>query len=61
MGRMHEAQTECWFDSLATTVPVFCIGNFEALDKPAVNISFLPGHKSGAESYALAVEEVCDG
>jgi hypothetical protein len=57
MGRAYLVQTECWFDSLATTVPVFLIGNFEALDKPAVNISFLPEHKSGAENYALAVEE----
>src|SRR6266851_8381678 len=55
MGRAYLVQTECWFDSLATTVPVFLIGNFEALDKPAVNISFWPGHKSGAENYALAV------
>jgi hypothetical protein len=57
VGRMYSVQTECWFDSLATAVPLFLIGNFEALDKPAVNISFLPGHKSGAENYALAVEE----
>jgi hypothetical protein len=55
MGRMYSAETECWFG--ATAVPLFLIGNFEALDKPAVNISFLPEHKSGAENYALAVGE----
>jgi hypothetical protein len=57
MGMAYLVHTECWFDSLATTEPLFLIGNFEALDKPAVNISFWPGHKSGAENYALAVEE----
>jgi hypothetical protein len=56
-GMSYLYQTKCWFDSLATTVPLFLISNFEGLDKPAVNISFLPGHKSGAENYVLAVEQ----
>jgi hypothetical protein len=57
LGSTSSAQTECRFDSFATAVPLFLIGNFETLDQPAVNISFLPKHKSGAENYALAVEE----
>ena len=57
VGRMYSVQTECWFDSSATAVPLFVIGDFEALDRPAVNISFLPGHKSSADNYGLAVEE----
>lgn len=56
-GSAPSLQTECNFDSLATTVPLFLIGNFESLDRPAVTISFLPDHKSGAENYALAIEE----
>ncbi len=57
MGRSYLVETECNFLSLATSVPLFLIGNFEALDKPAVNISFRPAHKAGAEDYALAIEE----
>jgi hypothetical protein len=43
---------------VGTTAPLFLIGNFDALDKPTVNISYLSGHKSGADDYALAVEQV---
>ena len=57
VGRMYSVQTECWFDSSTTAVPLFVIGDFEALDRPAITISFLPGHKSSAENYGLAVEE----
>jgi len=57
MGRSYSAETECVFHSLSTTVPLFLLGNFDALDRPAVNISYRPEHKAGAEDYALAIEE----
>ena len=57
MGRSYLVQMDCSFIPLSASVPLFLIGNFEALDQPAVNISFLPEHKTGADSYALAVEE----
>jgi hypothetical protein len=57
LGRSYLVQMDCSFVPLSANVPLFLIGNFEALDKPAVNISFLPEHKPGAENYALAVEE----
>jgi hypothetical protein len=56
-GSESSTHTECSFDSLSTAVPLFLIGTFETLDQPAVRISYLPQHKSGAESYAEAVEE----
>ena len=56
-GSTSPAQTECSFDSLATDVPLFLIGTFEMLDQPAARISYLPEHKSGAESCEEAVEE----
>jgi hypothetical protein len=56
-GSTPSAQTECSFDSLATAVPLFLIGTFETLDQPAVRISSVPEHKSGAENYEEAVEE----
>jgi len=56
-GNSHSAETECVFHSLSATVPLFLIGNFEFLDRPAVNISYRLEHKAGAEDYALAIEE----
>jgi hypothetical protein len=58
MGRAYSVQTECSFESLDGIVPLFVIGHYEALDKPNVNISYLPDHKSGADDYVLAVEQV---
>lgn len=57
LGDAFSERTACAFDS-AMTVPVFIIGNFQALDSPEVNVSYLPEHKSGAEDYAAAAEEV---
>ncbi len=57
ISRPYSTESDCWFSSLPATVPLFLIGNFEALDQPAVNVSFLPDHKAGAENYGLAVEE----
>ena len=58
-GRASDAAApvECTFDSLATTVPLFVMGSFELLDKPAVSIAYLTDHKSEADNYAEAVEE----
>jgi len=58
MGRAYSVQSECSFDSLDGIVPLFVIGHYEALDRPNANISYLPSHKSGADDYALAVEQV---
>ncbi|HEV2696461.1 MAG TPA: hypothetical protein VGU90_00615, partial [Terriglobales bacterium] len=57
-GRAYSAEDECRFGSLLTTLPVFAIANYAALDRGNVNISYLPSHKSGADNYALAVEQV---
>ena len=55
MGRAYESVNECAFEGLGETVPLFVIGPFEGLDRPPVNISYLPDHKPAAETYALAV------
>jgi hypothetical protein len=54
MGRAYSVQAEYSFDPLGMTVPLFTIGTYDVLEQPSSNISFLPGHKAGAESYALA-------
>jgi hypothetical protein len=56
VGRSYVVQMECSFDRLGTTVPLFVIGGYDVVERASVNTSFLPGHKSGAENYALAAE-----
>jgi hypothetical protein len=58
MGASHSEQTLCAFEALSLTVPIFAIGSFAVIERPAVNISYDPDHKSAAENYALAAEEV---
>jgi hypothetical protein len=55
VGGAYSTETLCSFSSV---VPVFVIGNYNAVDKPAVNISYLSNHKAGADDYALAIEQV---
>jgi hypothetical protein len=55
ISRHFATTTDCRFNPLKMTVPLFIIGGYSGLDRPPVNISYLPEHKSGAENYALAV------
>jgi len=56
MDRAYKTVTECSFQPLEETAPLFVIGNYDGLDQPSVNISHLPDHKAAAENYALAVQ-----
>ena len=55
LGRAYLSKTQCGFDGMGETVPLFVVGPFEGLDQPPVNISYQPDHKAAAENYALAV------
>ena len=56
MGRAFQVQGDYSFEPLGTVVPLFAVGGYDTLERPSLNISFLPGHKSGAENYSLAAE-----
>jgi hypothetical protein len=56
INRVYAVTTECRYPQLRTTVPLFVIGGYSGLDRPKVNVSYFPDHKSGAENYAIAVE-----
>jgi hypothetical protein len=58
MDTAYSAPNHCSLDPLRRLVPLFAMGEFEWIEKPAVNISYLPAHKAGADDYALAVEQV---
>jgi hypothetical protein len=55
-GQGYESANECAFPSLGETVPLFVLGPYETLDQPPVNISYLPEHKTAAQTYALAAQ-----
>ncbi len=58
MGRAYESVNECTFRPLGETVPLFVIGNYEGVERPSINISYIPEHKPDAEKYALAAQQV---
>jgi hypothetical protein len=58
LGAAYLAKSRCTWTPVDLSVPLFVIGKYQALARPVVNISYLPGHKSGAEDYALAVEQI---
>ncbi len=55
-GASYQEQNQCNY--LLRQVPLFIIGNFDLLDRTAVSIFYLQEHKTGAENYAAAVEEL---
>src|SRR5262249_8356800 len=57
VGRAYSIWSYCTFHRLNRHVPVFVIGQYQAMDRPQVNISYLADHKSQAEEYASAVDE----
>jgi hypothetical protein len=58
MAGLDNRRIRCTFYLTRSRTPLFLIGNYNAVDKPAANISYLADHKSSADDYALAVEEV---
>jgi hypothetical protein len=58
ISRAYNTSSQCNFLLTPSRAPVFLIGNYDKLEKPTVNISYLPQHKSGADDYSLAVEQV---
>src|SRR5206468_6184019 len=43
--KAYEVVNECVYQQLGETVPLFVIGNYEGLDQPGINISYIPDHK----------------
>jgi hypothetical protein len=48
--------TDCSFSPLGLMVPAIAMAQYSVLNRPSITIDYLPEHKSGAESYALAAE-----
>jgi len=56
MGKAYQSVNDCAFQPLAEGVPLFVIGTYDSIDRPSMNISYIPDHKAAAESYALAAQ-----
>ena len=58
MSRANQSSNQCEFEPVASRVPLFLVGSFQALDRAAVNVSFISEHKTEADNYASAAEQV---
>jgi hypothetical protein len=56
IGASSKGESQCSF--LLSKAPVFVVGKFDILDRAAVNVFYLHEHKTGADDYASAVDEL---
>jgi hypothetical protein len=54
INRFYAIETTCSFPG--STVPIFAVSDYKGLDRPALNISYLPDHRPAAETYGLAAD-----
>jgi hypothetical protein len=55
-GPVREREFE--FSSLGQTVPTFAVADYTLLDRPALNIFYLPGQEARAQEFALTAEKL---
>jgi Peptidase family M1 domain len=54
----HQFLADCNYRSLGLIVPTFVIANYEAYDRPTIDVHYLRGHDASANTYANAAEKV---
>jgi hypothetical protein len=57
LGQSSMGCVVCSFPHLNETVPVFVVGEFSKIDRDDAVIHYLSDHKSGADDYALALNQ----
>jgi hypothetical protein len=55
-GTVHERQFE--FVPMGWSPPTFAIGDYTLLNRPAINVLYLPSHLAGAQEYTVAAEKL---
>lgn len=58
MGASQNLELECSFTPLRLAVPAFLAGPYSQANGNDVVVHYLPDHKTGADNYSSAVEEV---
>ena len=56
-GATDVTVNQCDFHRLGDRIPLFVSGRYDTIDKPSVNISYVPDHRAAAETYAIAARE----
>ena len=56
-GTAYASVNECAFQRLGESVPLFVAGEYDEMDQPSVNISYVPDHRAAAETYARAAQQ----
>ena len=51
------AEMDCTDEATGSAVPFFVIGSYGSFTRPPVQVFYLPQHKSGADDFALALDE----
>lgn len=54
MDRAQSVTAQCSFQPLGLNEPLFLLGNYATLNRPAVNIHYVGSHESAAENFGLA-------
>jgi hypothetical protein len=58
MGPGHAIEAECASQSLRLDVPALAIADYQVLEKPGIEVSYLVGHDTAASNFADAAEKV---
>ena len=58
MGGIQHVSADCTYQPLRLDVPAFVIAEYQALERPAIEVQYLSGHGAAATSFADAAEKV---
>lgn len=58
MGGAQHISADCSYESLRRDTPTFVIANYKFLEKPAIEVHYLPGHDVAATTLADASEKI---
>jgi len=58
MGGPQHEDTDCPSSSLRMYAPTLAIADYQVLEKPSMEVRYLPGHDAGATAFADAAEKI---
>jgi len=58
MGRAQKVSADCTYQPLGFVAPTFVMAHYQDLERPSIEVHYLPGHDKLAENYADAAEKV---
>jgi len=54
----HQLIADCTYERLGNVVPVFVIAGYQVVERPHIEVHYLPGHDNAAGNYADAAEGI---